>query len=648
MKRLFFLAVSIFSICAAEATTYYVSSSTGSDDRSPRQAQNQSTPWKSLDKLNSFFTNLEPGDAVLLKRGDTYYGSINISKSGSGGSPITIGAYGTGKKPVITSLVTLTGWSANKNNKGVYESAPNTTLGSVVNTILLNGVAQELGRFPNSDAANKGYLTIKDHDGLNSITGDDMSSNTDWTGAQLALRTRRWVIDRDSIMSQSGNTIFYKAASKYQPYNKYGYFIQNSVKTLDKTGEWYYNPATKQVTIFLGRSNPSSFTVQAAAIDNLISSSGNSNITFDGLQIQGPNVCGFFIKNGSNISIKNCDVLFSGRDGIKIVNHKNADIENCTVANSNNNGIDFGFNGSDNATIRNNKILNTAVFAGMTQSGDGKGLALQSNGNGSTIEYNEIRNTAYSGMYFNGNNVTVKNNFVDSFCITRDDGGGIYTYTGTGKGAKSNRKIIGNIVINGIGASQGTNDPKPAAEGIYLDNNTADVQVTDNTIAHCSDQGIFLQCAHEITIQNNTIFNSGKKQLAIIELENHAPVRNCVVTNNTFFSTQPSQSISYLKSYSGDVSQFGKFDNNFYVRPPDNDNKGQDMLDKLKVFEANAKISNFNNSARFEYNPTNQNKTITLDGNYVDVQNNSYSNRIVLKPYSSVILMKQGGGRKFG
>src|SRR4051812_42486083 len=117
MKRLFFLAVSIFSICAAEATTYYVSSSTGSDDRSPRQAQNQSTPWKSLDKLNSFFTNLEPGDAVLLKRGDTFYGSINISKSGSGGSPITIGAYGNGKNPVITSLVTLTGWSPNKNNK---------------------------------------------------------------------------------------------------------------------------------------------------------------------------------------------------------------------------------------------------------------------------------------------------------------------------------------------------------------------------------------------------------------------------------------------------------------------------------------------------------------------------------------------------
>lgn len=116
-------------------------------------------------------------------------------------------------------------------------------------------------------------------------------------------------------------------------------------------------------------------------------------------------------KNGSSINIKNCDILFSGRDGVKVVNHKNFGIENCTVANSNNNGIDLGFNGSNNATIRNNLIKNTSVLTGMGGSGDGKGLAIHSYGNGSIIEYNDIRNTGYTAIDFSGNNVTVKNNF---------------------------------------------------------------------------------------------------------------------------------------------------------------------------------------------------------------------------------------------
>src|SRR5215475_10608106 len=80
----------------AGATTYYFSTSDGDDSRTSAQAQNSSTPWKSIDKLNSFFSSLQAGDQVLFKRGDVFYGSINISKSGSSGSPIVFGAYGSG------------------------------------------------------------------------------------------------------------------------------------------------------------------------------------------------------------------------------------------------------------------------------------------------------------------------------------------------------------------------------------------------------------------------------------------------------------------------------------------------------------------------------------------------------------------------
>src|SRR3712207_2097522 len=99
MKTLL-LAVSLCVLNTAGATNYYFSSVSGDDSRTSNQAQNPSTPWKTIDKLNTIFASLLPGDSVLFKRGETFYGSIIVGKSGTSILPITIGAYGTGAKPV--------------------------------------------------------------------------------------------------------------------------------------------------------------------------------------------------------------------------------------------------------------------------------------------------------------------------------------------------------------------------------------------------------------------------------------------------------------------------------------------------------------------------------------------------------------------
>src|SRR3954452_7817316 len=128
MKNLFTLLF-VFLLNSAWANTYYFSAVSGDDSRSPIQAQNPSTPWKSLNKLNDYFNKLKAGDAVLLKRGETFFGSINITKSGTEGSPIVISAYGNGAKPVVTALVTLSDWKANPTYKGVYDCSTNAALG---------------------------------------------------------------------------------------------------------------------------------------------------------------------------------------------------------------------------------------------------------------------------------------------------------------------------------------------------------------------------------------------------------------------------------------------------------------------------------------------------------------------------------------
>src|SRR5439155_24206044 len=104
-----------------------------------------------------------PGDVILFKRGETFYGSIVVNKSGTSSLPITIGAYGSGSRPIITSFVTLSGWKANSSYSGVYDCAANSALGSQLNMVLVNGVEQGMGRYPNANATNKGYLTFESH-----------------------------------------------------------------------------------------------------------------------------------------------------------------------------------------------------------------------------------------------------------------------------------------------------------------------------------------------------------------------------------------------------------------------------------------------------------------------------------------------------
>ena len=81
---------------AAGAATYYVSPS-GSD------ANNGTSPGTAIQSLSrASGLQLNPGDQVLLQRGATFSGKLAVWKSGTAGSPITIGAYGSGSKPIVT------------------------------------------------------------------------------------------------------------------------------------------------------------------------------------------------------------------------------------------------------------------------------------------------------------------------------------------------------------------------------------------------------------------------------------------------------------------------------------------------------------------------------------------------------------------
>ena len=575
-KKAIFLSLTLFLFVSGYATNYYVSTTDGNDSYSAAQAQNPSTPWQSLPKVNSIFSSLKPGDNLLFKRGDIFYGSLVVNASGNSSAPITIGAYGSGNRPLISGFVGVQNWS-NVGN-GMWQSTLNTSATNL-NLITINGVSQAMGRYPNSDAVNGGYLTYESF-GYNSITDNQLSGSPNWTGASAVIRKTKWILDVCKITNHSGTTINYNNPTSdniYPGLSNFGYFIQNDPRTLDKLGEWYFNPSNKTLQMYFGANSPGSYGVSNSYADNIVSISNNNNIIMDNIAVEGGNSYGITVTNSISVTIQNCDVNNSGNTGIYVRNVPNILLQYNTVNSALTNGINVLNTSASPSNVKGNVIQNIGLLAGMSQSGDMTNTGLSVQGDNVVVQNNSIQNTGYNGLAFQGSNSTISNNFINNYCSVKDDGGGIYTYAGASSTVYSNRKITGNIILNGIGAKYGT-DPGLADYGvmvmaIYLDGSSSNIDITDNSISGSAGSGFYLNNINSVNFLRNTIFNT-RNAVNLNRDPNGPLLRNNTFKQNIVFPLYNNQNgmfywngelnVPTQTSIQADMQAIGVFDNNYY------------------------------------------------------------------------------------
>jgi hypothetical protein len=645
LNCLFIFSFLIFSFTAG-ATTYYVSSA-GSDSNS---GTDPSSAWQTINKVNSF-RNFSPGDNILFRRGDTFYGGLVISNSGGPGSPITYGAYGSGAKPIITGFTTVNSWTNLGGN--IWESNDAVSSLSYTNTVAVNGVNTAMGRYPN-----EGYLVYESFSGNTSITSSSLSG-TNWTGAYAVIKKNRHVIDRNQITSQSGGTLYYSGGGAYTGKSGWGFFIQNDSRTLDQQNEWYYNASNNKIRIF-SSSYPSN--VQVSSIENLIYSVSKNYINISELSLTGANKSALYIGNSSNMSIKNCDIDYC-YNGISGANYGGSSayfkLENSTIDHCNNNAIDLPSEFL-NAFIGNNIIRNTGMLVGMGGNGDGTYQAINISSSNSLVEGNQIENTGYIGIGYNANYVTINKNFVNNFCMNKDDGGGIYSGNPLTGNVVSN-----NIVINGVGNGEGTlSSQVTRAHGIFMDDNASGVSIINNSVANISYAAIFLHNAKNISITGNTTYNSNIGLL--VSNDNSLVTSGITIQKNIFVGTSSGKAFTpedqkcmQLSTIHNNLSSFGDIDNNCYARPIDDNLTIVGTL--IGVADNNYSLSTWQNAMgydinstkssksisnrsdlRFEYNSTSSSKTISLGASYIDMSNQIYNGYITLAPYTSAAVIKNG------
>lgn len=474
-------------------TAYYVSVD-GSDNNDGLTA---ATPWQTIDKVNASMGSLSPGDGILFKRGDTFYGSINITKTGTPGNPITFGAYGSGDKPVITGLTEITSWT--NVGEGIYST--DVVCESSCNIVLVDGSIYAMGRWPNDE-----WRYYTETDGSTYIGDESLINGHIWEGGELVLRKNRWVIDRCLITAHDGSALYFTNGTAAYPASVgWGYFIQNHISTLDVFGEWYYDASSKKTYVYFGDENPSNHTVHVSTLNIgvYITTYTYRFITIDNLNFSGFNLSAiYFPEIIRNPVIQNCNIEFSGQYGIYAYHP-----ESIIINNNSFNYINYAaiyINGSSSPIkITNNVITNTFLFPGMGLSGDNITAAIASMGTRPIITNNIIINTGYIPIRFTGTDSYVANNYINKYCFIKDDGAGIYIFNDR----NLRKQVIDNIILNGIGAPEGTNAPgSSSANGLYTDGGTSNVTFTGNIVAYMGRQGYHGNLPVDVSLIGNTFF----------------------------------------------------------------------------------------------------------------------------------------------
>lgn len=609
----------------AGATTYYVSSSTGSDSNNGLSA---GSPFASINHVNTL--NLQPGDTVLFKCGDAWHAeSLVIVHSGTAGSPITFGSYpaACATKPVLSGAQSITGWSPYNSNIYIANLSTGGNAGLFpegINQLFQGETRLPFGRWPNLSDGNGGYATIDGQSG-NNISDNQLPAGN-WSGARAHIKGMRWYILNRRVDSSSGTTLTLNAYPDcWDGCQGWGYFLNNHLSTLDQEGEWYYDEASHQVYLYHSGGTPSniegSVVIEGAdegfyggiilgqhlfneihyvVIDNLevsrwfdngittprnLESEDNSDITIRNVVIKDVDNAGIFFATW----VWNAGANSGWRGGRNIL------VENSVIERANHTAVNSY---TTNSTFRDNTIRDIALIENLGR--DGMGCAIDQGGGfctrdgmamrfpvdkpalsgfGNTIEYNHLERTGSSGIQIFGANSVVQYNYIQESGYAKGDNGSISVYGNNNftDTYAHDITIQHNIVVSATGNTDGASSyfqPRFGV-GIYIDNYANNITVADNTVIASTIDGILFQNARG-TITGNTVYNNNAGTMSrgqiglyssstqIASFQNNVLYGLNVIDNFTFAKT--------LHTENADASNISVSDNNYYFNPYRSDN----------------------------------------------------------------------------
>jgi len=630
MKKLLSIFTLLLFCLIGNSATYYVSDSDGNDSDS---GLTTALAWKTLAKVSA--TTFANGDRILFKRGDTFVGTLTLTKSSVSGSPIVYGAYGTGAKPIITSMATLTGWTLHSGKIYKVSGMP-----ANCDVVTINGVSVSMGKFPQT-----GNNTFESYSGITSITDNQLTGSPNWTGAEVVIWKSNWTIDRGAITNHVTTTLTYTSGSTYAVQSSGGqkYYIQRSLAACTYQGAWYCDGT--DFYMYFENNDPNNFVVKAGASDYTVYGTGKSYNTLRDVEVQGGNLAAIYMTSLNGFSFRNSTLKNTGLLGLTATNSTTiTTVDSCAISYVNGTGISIVSNSS---YIGHSTFDKCGQFAGMGEAGGGSHYAIYTKGTNNITEYNNITNTGYIPIYYVSSGSIVRYNVVDTYpTLLLNDGGGIYTFESVRP--QTAKKCYNNIISNST------------ANGLYSDGIANNVEFYNNIVYNVDKWGIHMNMPTNNSVHDNVFCDFG---LAGIDVTNQTllgtyyTASGNTVYNNTLIQDVGTQNFYSLQdAQANNILNFGTSNNNTFIA----DNSATTTFFNLYVlpsfhstyytlanwktltgFEATSTYKSKDLSTlNFLYNDTKVPKDFVLPYASIDMSDQKYTGTVTLQPFAYLALIQ--------
>jgi hypothetical protein len=403
----FFALIAPLKVSAAQ---YYFDNSLGNDEG----AGSIASPWKTVLKANSL--HLVPGDALYLKRGETWHETLVVPSSGDKDNPVLLGAYGEGPPPIIDATRPASGqWLEMGKNRYahpwpekpyvlLYDTIPSSTIFSIT---LDPGVE----RIPEPGAI---LLQVKKGTPYTNFWVLSVDSATK-TLHGITNKHKHWDTSRKIQVRQIN---LQTGMEELWPLMPPPIDVSPKLSSLTENGRWYWQEG---ILYIFSDIHPEKLNITVGSLDYGIDTNKQNNLIVRDIMIKGANISGILVNNTRNSLIENMTVYGIGaksyRAGIMLLDsssnsiykntidsvlsngivlyglsgltHHNSLTAN-TITNSGSSGILVG--GEEPFRVASNHISENTVLASNQRAYDSAGIYVYFCGEGNVIENNIIKN----------------------------------------------------------------------------------------------------------------------------------------------------------------------------------------------------------------------------------------------------------------
>lgn len=327
------------------------------------------------------------------------------------------------------------------------------------------------------------------------------SGISEWENAENAIVDGYWYYEWTDLAlpidSITDGVIKTKYPSAFSVKEGNRFYIYNLLEELDEPGEWYYDEVSQ--TLFVYPPENCQYVRLNTKEYDAIKINGVSNITIDGIHIDGVKGNGIYASDSSGVKIINTVVSNVSKEGIYISRGQNNLVKSCSVYNIGNGAVTVSGGNLQTLAPANHVVDSCDIHDfGLIKKTYSGGVSL--GGVGNALKNSKIYNANHLAVNYYGNDHLIDNNEIYNVLQNVSDSGAVYA----GRSMVQRGTVISNNYIHDISSTAEDTVNAAGCVAIYLDDQYCGQTIINNRIENINGIGVFINGGRDNTVTGNS------------------------------------------------------------------------------------------------------------------------------------------------